>query len=120
MFGSSGLTLRQWYILAYAEYLRTDPGLWRLTVDYLCSCGDTGKEMADEVLIRVPLQLQRPSSTREDADATDEDSAKIRAGDLVGVLKDVNTSCYEHQREGARRAVCKVGVLLASLCVNLC
>ena len=62
---SSGLTLRQWYILAYAEYLHTDPGLWRLTVDYLCSCGDVGKEMADEVLVRVPLQLQQQQQAAE-------------------------------------------------------
>lgn len=101
--------MRQWYILAYAEYLHADPGLWRLTVDYLCRCGDIGKEMADEILVRVPLQLQRLSRRDQDADAAvSEHSAKIRAGDLAGVLKDVNTSCYEHQREGARRAVCKV------------
>lgn len=104
---SSGLTLRQWYIVTYAEYLHTDPGLWRLTVDYFCFCGDIGKEMADKVLVRVPLQLQRLS--RRDTDgAAGDDSAKIRAGDLAGVLKDVNTSCFEHQREGTRRAVCRV------------
>lgn len=102
----SGLTLRQWYILDYAQYLQTDPGLWRLTVDYLCSCGDIGKEMADEVLVRVPLQLHRLARRAEDMDG--DDNAKIRAGDLAGVLKDVNTSCYEHQREGARRAVCRI------------
>ena len=79
-----------------------------MTVEYLCSCGDTGKEMADEVLIRVPLQLERLARRAQDAETTNDDTAKIRAGDLAGVLKDVNTSCYEHQREGARRAVCKV------------
>ncbi|EKM49160.1 uncharacterized protein PHACADRAFT_265769 [Phanerochaete carnosa HHB-10118-sp] len=103
----SGLTLRQWYVVTYAEYLHTDPGLWRLTVGYLCYCGDIGKEMADEVLVRVPLQLQRLSRRDTDGVAAD-DSAKIRDGDLAGVLKDVHTLCFEHQREGTRRAVCRI------------
>jgi nuclear pore complex protein Nup85 len=65
--------------------------------------------MADEVLVRVPLQLQRAVRSRNEAhEVSDQDSAKIRAGDLAGVLKDVNTSCYEHQRESARREVCRV------------
>lgn len=104
----SGLTLRQWYILSYAEYLHTDPGLWRLTVDYMCSCGDVGKEMADEVLIRVPLQLVHQSSKAQGADTTDVGDTPAYLSALEGVLKDVNTSCYEHQREGARRVVCKI------------
>ena len=101
---SSGLSLRQQYILSYAEYLHSDPGLWRLTVDYMCSCGSTGKEMADQVLMRVPLKLLSPSEQ-------DDESSRIRAGDLAGVLKEVIASCHHHQREGARRAVCKVGLL---------
>lgn len=81
----------------------------------MCSCGDIGKEMADEVLIRVPLQLERQSSKVQGGDATgDDDGAPTYLNALEGVLKDVNTSCYEHQREGARRAVCKVcGVVCA-------
>ena len=74
----------------------------------MCSCGDIGKEMADEVLIRVPLELARQSSSERDADATDENDATPRVHALEGVLKDVSTSCYEHQRDGARRAVCRV------------
>lgn len=104
---SSGLSLRQQYILSYAEYLHSDPGLWRLTVDYMCSCGDIGKEMADEVLMRVPLRLLAPAEEGVDND----ESLRIRAGDLAGVLKEVNESCHHHQREGARRAVCKVSLI---------
>lgn len=103
---SSGLTLRQQYILPYAEHLHSDPGLWRLTVDYMCSCGDIGKEMADQVLMRVPLQLQSSSK----GGAPDDEASRIRAGDLVGVLKEVNESCHHHRREASRRAICKVGI----------
>jgi nuclear pore complex protein Nup85 len=116
----SGLTIREYHILKYAEYLHSDPALWRITVDYMCACGDLGKERADQVLIRVPLRLG--SGTRNDGvsksmvlegngdqtlDAEDE-ATRIRAGDVVGVLKDVNQCCFEYQREEVRRMVCRV------------
>ena len=99
---SSDLTLRDQYTISYAEYLHSYPGLWRITVDYLCTCGDIGKQMADQILMRVPLMLQEKKS------GADEDLAKIRAGDLAGVLKEVNATCFEHQREEVRRMVCRV------------
>ncbi|KAH9829993.1 Nup85 nucleoporin-domain-containing protein [Rhodofomes roseus] len=100
----SELTLREHYILSYCEYMRSDPGLWRITVDYLCTCGEIGQQMADEVLMRVPLRLQPP----KDAADADEESARIRSGTLAGVLKEVNASCYEHKREAVRRMVCRI------------
>ncbi|KAJ8482613.1 hypothetical protein ONZ51_g5233 [Trametes cubensis] len=100
----SELSLRQHYILAYAEYLRTDPSLWRITVDYMYSCGEVGRGMADQVLMRVPLHLEAP----KDADAAGEEAARIRAGHLAGVLKDVNETCFEYQREEIRRMVCRI------------
>ncbi|KAI0083750.1 Nup85 nucleoporin-domain-containing protein [Irpex rosettiformis] len=101
----SGLTLRQQYILSYAEYLHSDPGLWRITADYMCSCGDIGKEMADQVLMRVPLRLKLSSPP---GGPPNDEASRIRAGDLVGVLKEINETCHHHQRERARRAVCRI------------
>lgn len=101
---SSELTLRQHYVLAYAEYLHTDPALWRITVDYMYSCGEVGREMADQVLMRVPLRLDTP----HDADTTGDEAARIRAGHLAGVLKDINETCFEYKREEIRRMVCRV------------
>ncbi|KAL6299538.1 Nup85 nucleoporin-domain-containing protein [Sparassis latifolia] len=100
----SDLSLRQQYVLSYTEYLRSDPALWRITVDYMCTCGDIGKQMADEVLVRVPLRLQAP---RDSSDASAE-RERIRTGNLAGVLKDVAATCFEHQREGVRRTVCRI------------
>lgn len=68
------------------------------------SCGDVGREMADQVLMRVPLRLDTPN----DADATGDEAARIRAGQLAGVLKDINETCFEYQREEIRRMVCRV------------
>ena len=103
-FASSELTLREHYIIAYCEYLRSDPALWRITVDYLCTCGPIGLETADEVLLRVPLRLQPTVRSEEGA----EEQARLRAGALAGVIKEVSASCYEHKREAVRRAVCRV------------
>ncbi|KAF8998522.1 nucleoporin Nup85-like protein [Cyathus striatus] len=96
----SELTLRDQYILSYAHYLHSDPGLWRITVDYMYSCGDLGKLRADEVLLRVPLRLRE-----QILDSTED---RIQAGDVAGVLKDINQTCFEYQRESVRRTVCRI------------
>ncbi|RDX54141.1 hypothetical protein OH76DRAFT_1552905 [Lentinus brumalis] len=100
----SELSLRQHYVLEYAHYLHSDPALWRITVDYMYSCGQIGAEMADQVLMRVPLHLQ----TSRNAAASAEETARIRDGQLAGVLKLVNETCYEYQREEIRRMVCRI------------
>ncbi|EIW58253.1 uncharacterized protein TRAVEDRAFT_123029 [Trametes versicolor FP-101664 SS1] len=100
----SELTLRQHHVLGYAEYLHTDPALWRITVDYMYSCGEVGREMADQVLMRVPLRLETPN----EADAIGDEAARIRAGHLAGVLKDINETCFEYKREEIRRMVCRI------------
>ena len=115
---SSGLSLRDRYVLSYAEYLHSDPGLWRLTVDYMYSCGDIGKEMADEVLIRVPLELLPPPVAT--GAVNDEITRTARAGQLPGKLKDVNATCHHHKREGVRRAVCKVCSSASACCSPEC
>ncbi|KAJ7155434.1 nucleoporin Nup85-like protein [Mycena crocata] len=94
------LSIRDQHILAYAEYLHSDPALWRITVDYMYSCGDVGQERGDEVLIRVPLRLNATPHSG--------DEEKIRAGKVVGVLKDVNQTCFDYRREAARRTICRI------------
>ena len=72
-----------------------------MTVNYMYSCGDVGKGMADQILLRVPLKLREQN-----------DSDRIREGDIVGVLKDVNETCFQHQREAVRRTICRVSTNL--------
>ncbi|KAJ7091342.1 Nup85 nucleoporin-domain-containing protein [Mycena belliarum] len=98
------ISIRDQHILAYADYLHSDPALWRITVDYMYSCGDVGKERADEVLVRVPLRLR---DNRGSISHTG-DEGKIRAGNVVGVLKDVNQTCFDYRREAARRTICRI------------
>lgn len=118
------MTLRQYHVLQYAEYLHSDPALWRITVDYMCACGEIGTHRADEVLLRVPFGFStyskstgsdpvgKKSTANDDRTTETEDEAsRIRAGDIVGVLKEVNQCCFEHGREGVRRMVCRVRVI---------
>lgn len=97
------MSLRDFYILSYAEYLCSDPALWRITIDYMYSCDAIGKQRADNILTHVPLRLRQQNGNSDPAAAD-----RIRSGDIVGVLKEVNEACFQYGREGVRRAVCKV------------
>lgn len=69
------------------------------------TCGDIGKLQADELLIRVPLRLHEQVGS----------NGRTPSGNIVGVLKDINQTCLQYQRELVRRTVCKVSLsLLAS------
>lgn len=101
----SGLSLRDYHILAYTDYLRSDAGLWRVVVDYMYSCDDIGKQQADEVLLRVPLRLyDRPNPAV--GETITEERGETEA--VVGVLKELNETCSEYQREATRRTICRV------------
>ncbi|KAJ4470133.1 Nup85 nucleoporin-domain-containing protein, partial [Lentinula aciculospora] len=95
----SEVTRRDQYVLDYADYLRSDPTLWRITVAYLYSCGKVGEEQADELMMRVPLQLN----------ASDLDSrSHPRLDSVAEAVKEVSALCREYGRESVRRAVCKI------------
>ncbi|KAL4250471.1 Nuclear pore complex protein Nup85 [Abortiporus biennis] len=96
----SGVSIRQRYVIAYAEYLHSDPGLWRLTVNYLYSCGDMGTRMADEILMRVPLRIQSIANEGE--------RTQIRNGQLAGIIKEISATCFENNREEIRRAILRI------------
>ncbi|KAI5124259.1 hypothetical protein M0805_005108 [Coniferiporia weirii] len=111
----TGLTVRDQYMMMYTDYLHSDPGLWRLAVDYLCTCGEIGKQMADEVLIRVPMNIVGPLSSRNARQEDNQNTAieiemdtQIEDGDLSGVVRELNATCFEHRREHARRVICRV------------
>lgn len=49
-------TLRDHFVLEYAMHLGSGEGLWRMTVDYLKTCGEEGRRRAARVLERVSLE----------------------------------------------------------------
>jgi nuclear pore complex protein Nup85 len=60
------------------------------------SCGDIGRERADEILVRVPLKLH-PSETP----STPEEA-------IAQAVKEISEVCFNYQREAVRRTVCRV------------
>jgi len=93
-------------------------------VDYMCACGEIGTHRADEVLLRVPFGFstyskptgsdpagKKPGANDDRNTDAEDEASRIRAGDIVGVLKEVNQCCFEHGREGVRRMVCRVSVI---------
>ncbi|KAF5369464.1 hypothetical protein D9758_002731 [Tetrapyrgos nigripes] len=99
----SELSKRDEYVLSYAEYLHSDPTQWKITIAYMYSCGDIGRERADEILVRVPLKLH-PSETS----GTPEEA-------IAQAVKEISEVCFNHQREAVRRTVCRIA---AQSCVR--
>ena len=73
--------------------------------------------MADEVLLRVPLNLNDTRTAEgkgrqnvEDATMEVEEDVGDGDGDLSGTVKELNATCYEFHREQTRRMICRVSV----------
>lgn len=92
-------SVRDQYILSYADYLHSDPALWRITVAYMCSCGSIGRERADQVLLRVPINFNRGVADTHDANVS---------GEVPDALRAVVETCHEYGRESVRRMVCTI------------
>ena len=99
----TGVSSRDQYVLSYANYLSSDPGMWRLTVSYLYTCGSVGAEMADEVLLRVPLSKNSARESGNEPDSEEDNNIWTTFGEL-------NKVCREHQREQTRRLICRVSI----------
>jgi hypothetical protein len=100
----SDISVRDQYILSYADYLHSDPALWRITVAYMCSCGGIGRERADQILLRVPISFKTSSGDSGGVNAA------ARSGEVPAALKAVVEACHEYGRESVRRMVCTVVV----------
>ena len=101
----SDISVRDQYILSYADHLHSDPAVWRITVAYMCSCGTIGRERADQVLLRVPICFKTSSGNTGDVNAA------AHSGEVPAALRAVVETCHEYGRESVRRMVCTVFVL---------
>lgn len=71
----------------------------------MCSCGSIGRERADQVLLRVPINFNRGVADSHDANVS---------GEVPDALRAVVETCHEYGRESVRRMVCTVRILPAS------
>jgi nuclear pore complex protein Nup85 len=92
--------LRRHFILTYAESILSDPGLWRMAVEYMAICDEIGLQTAREVLLHVPLRILES--------ITDGDSAASPSSHLEDLLE----VCDEHDFQDTKANICRVGGLL--------
>jgi len=104
---STEVSIRDHFLLSYAEYLLADPSLWRIAVLYMCECGEEGKLRADETLLRIPLDLGHGKGKCKAVYPGDKLDAAEE--DWVGRVKQILEICKEHGRESVRREICQVG-----------
>ena len=104
------LPLRDHFILSYTDLLLSDPALWRVVVDYLASCGATGRARMSAVLLSVPLDIDEVPAPKEDAGMDVEGSEKENAqpGAVASTVVDVLRVCAENGLDDEMRSVCKV------------
>ncbi|PVF94818.1 hypothetical protein CPB86DRAFT_828365 [Serendipita vermifera] len=54
--------LRQYFIIAYAEHLMSDPSMWAIVVSYLRFCGPIAREVAKQYLLRLHFDIPSTGS----------------------------------------------------------
>jgi nuclear pore complex protein Nup85 len=64
-------SMRDHFVLEYADHLESDPGLWRLACDYLGTAGDEGKHRIAAIVERVELDKERDEESEEEAESGD-------------------------------------------------
>lgn len=77
-------------------------------MDYFSTCGEIGKRMADEVLIRVSLRLEAGYKKDKEKTGADKMDVQEEGTDLVGLVKELNETCFQYRREPVRRMICRV------------
>ena len=70
--------------------------------------------MADEILLRVPLEITDGEDTNDNdqegnpnASMEVEEESQDNGGDLSTVVKELNQTCFEYRRESTRRVICQ-------------
>ena len=71
----------------------------------MCSSSSIGRERADQVLLRVPIDFNRGVADPHDANVS---------GEVPDALRAVVETCHEYGRESVRRMVCTVRIFPAS------
>lgn len=114
----SHTSFRDYFILLYCDLLQSDPGLWRVTVDYLASLDDArvGKGRMRELLVSLgstasPVIAQdteediAPDSGKTVEGAGKEQNKRPSTGIKV---EDVLAVCAQYGIEDATKRICLV------------
>ncbi|KAL8279181.1 hypothetical protein RQP46_008437 [Phenoliferia psychrophenolica] len=104
-------SLRDYFILSYTDILLSDPGLWRIVLDYLSSCGAEGRARMRAVVLAVNLDSESKTEgaavedVEMDGGETKENEPPTKTTDTV---EEVLRACAEHGLDDEMRKVCKI------------
>ncbi|TIB15165.1 hypothetical protein E3P92_01744 [Wallemia ichthyophaga] len=100
------LSLRQHFLLQYADKLASDPGLWTITLDYYAQCGVEGASRVRALIVRVPLQLDARSDRDNKMDADNVFDISTDLPNLTRV-EEILSICQEYALEEEASEVCR-------------
>lgn len=129
---SDGVSLRDWFILSYTDLLISDPGLWRITVDYYASMENAalGTGRMREYLLSIgstsPIEVPAETSSIEGKEVTADTQKVLEAGGmevvervkvetskkLASSVEGVLAACVMYGLEDVARSVCLVSCAL--------
>jgi nuclear pore complex protein Nup85 len=99
------ISLRDHFVLEYTDLLQSDSTLWRLTIDYLATCGDEGRARMKRIIMSIPFEAAKDvTSTGEERESESKYS----------VVEDVLSVCAQYGMEAEEVSICKVGEELPS------
>lgn len=111
------MSLRDYFLLEYAELLQTSPEarpLWRMTCDYLAAAGDEGRNRLRQFILHISLGLDiaSPKETKEsDAPKVNGDQMDVEIKDEEEHLRhftDVREACEELRLEEEWRTISRI------------
>ncbi|KAM0752697.1 Nucleoporin, Nup85-like protein [Meredithblackwellia eburnea MCA 4105] len=108
-------SLRNYFTLSYTDALLADPGLWRIILDYLSSCGFEGRERMRRVVLSVRLDGVGLDDNKDregkgkQVDVMDEDGKENKEPRTsTSRAEEVIQACVDHGLDEEMRKVCKI------------
>ena len=112
-------SFRDYFIVLYCDLLQSDPGLWRVTVDYLASLDDAdiGRGRMRELLVNLGSTASPAIETPPPQDTAAANGGKVegavgdqsKTSSTAITVEDVLAVCAQYGLEDATKRICLVG-----------
>ncbi|KAK4701947.1 nuclear pore complex protein Nup85, partial [Phenoliferia sp. Uapishka_3] len=113
------LSLRDHFTLSYTDILLSDPGQWRIVLDYLSSCGSEGRARMRGVILSV--RLDEESKPREEGEDATMNGEGIKENDppdrRTERVEEVLRVCVDHGLDEEMKKICKLFKTYAELLI---
>jgi hypothetical protein len=104
--------MREYFIVAYAEHLMSDPSMWAIAVSYLRFCGPQARELAKKYLLHLNFDIPIPGSREVVPPSTKEEPR-------LATLNAILVKCAELGFRDAQVEICRVRLPLPNEHIHL-